>query len=77
MRWYPPIDWLDYHTSKFLDDDISLTQKYSTALYLGVLMISNNEMGPVNSVELATATMFLLLSSILNAQIFGDIAVLI
>ena len=71
------MDWLDYTESKFLDDDISLTQKYSTALYLGVLMISNNEMGPVNSVELATATIFLLLSSILNAQIFGDIAVLI
>ena len=67
MRWYPPIDWLDYTNSKFLDDDISLTQKYSTALYLGVLMISNNEMGPVNSIELLVATMFLLLSSILNA----------
>jgi hypothetical protein len=67
MRWYPPIDWLDYQDSKFLDDDVSLSQKYSTALYVGVLMISNNEMGPVNEIELFAATLFLLLSSILNA----------
>jgi len=47
------------------------------SLYYGVLIISCNELGPVNNIEFFTAIFFLIISCIVNMQIFGDIAVLI
>jgi len=40
-------------------------------------MIGTNEMGPVNLGEIVMASFFLLFSSLLNAQIFGEMAVVI
>ena len=40
-------------------------------------MLGSNEMGPVNVEEMLFCTLCMLTFSILNAQIFGEIAVLI
>jgi hypothetical protein len=46
-------------------------------IYYGVLVLGANEMGPVNFFEMGTSVVFLVVSNILNALIFGDIAGLI
>jgi len=43
-------------------------------LYYGVLILGMNEMGPVNPVEMLYSIFTLLVSALLNALIFGDIA---
>lgn len=45
-------------------------------LYCGVLILGSNEFGPVNEIEMIFLVITLLVSSVLNALIFGDIAVL-
>jgi len=40
-------------------------------------MLGFNEMGPVNKIEMFFCVVTMLSASIINAQIFGDIAVLI
>jgi len=47
-----------------------------TMLYCGVLILGSNEFGPVNEIEMIFLVITLLVSSVLNALIFGDIAVL-
>jgi hypothetical protein len=47
------------------------------ALYHAVLMLGANEMGPVNEEELIFCVATLIITNILNAQIFGEMAVLV
>ena len=74
MKWYPPLDWINYKESKLFTDEISITEKYFISLYNGILIIGFNELGPVNANELALMTLMLLSCAIINAQLFGEIA---
>lgn len=42
-------------------------------LYYGLLILFQNEMGPVNNIEFMAVYAFLLLSIFFNSLIFGDI----
>ena len=44
-----------------------MIEKYFIILYYSVLNIGNNELGPVNIIELGIATILLTFSSIMNA----------
>ena len=44
-------------------------------LYNSVLFLGGNEMGPRNDLELITSTVILIFMAIINAALFGDMAV--
>ena len=77
LTWYPPLDWMNYVDSTLFGDAMGTLHKYLTCLYHAVLMIGNNEMGPVNESDILFNILALLFSSLLNANIFGEMAVLI
>jgi hypothetical protein len=45
--------------------------------YYGVLILGANEIGPVNTLEMLGCTFFLIISALLNAILFGQIADLV
>ena len=75
LMWYPPNDWVDFTETTLLTNESNTFYKYSTQLYYGVLMLMCNEMGPVNDVEMLMSALLILLSKLLSAQFFGEIAV--
>lgn len=75
MHWYPPLDWIDYTHSTFYADlkwDQYLLTFYTSALSLGL-----NEMGPVNEGEMLFCFISLMISLVVNSNLFGEMAVLI
>ena len=48
---------------------------YLMFLYNSVLFLGGNEMGPRNDLELITSTVILIFMAIINAALFGDMAV--
>ena len=77
MQWYPPTEWLSYKDSQLFSDELSLVQKYSTMIYHAILIIGINEMGPCNELEYFVVSVMLITSSIMNSQLFAEIAVII
>jgi hypothetical protein len=76
--WYMPLDWVNFGDSKIFTSELTLFGKrYITMLYYSVLVLGGNEMGPVNEWEMIVAVVFLVISNILNALIFGNIASLV
>ena len=49
--------------------------RYAIFLYNSVLFLGGNEMGPRTSLELAASILILVMLSILNAGLFGEMAV--
>jgi len=76
-QWFPPLDWVNAWDSELFSDDMTIYKKYFTLLYYAILYIGNNEIGPVNSIEIGMCSLLLILSSLLNTQIFGEIAMLV
>ena len=56
---------------------MSILNKYLTMLYYAIEILGSNEIGPVNTIEMIYVTSVLLLSSMLNTQIFGEIVLLV
>jgi hypothetical protein len=77
LKWYPPSDWSNYIESDLFSDENSLAFKFFMSLYTAIMMLGSNEIGPVNKSEIAFCSVCLLISSLINAQIFGEMAVLI
>jgi hypothetical protein len=72
--WIPPLDYLFVKTNIY---DKSNLKKYMTSVYHAVLMLGQNDIGPRDSFQLAFVTIMLLAAAIINANIFGNIAVLL
>jgi hypothetical protein len=51
--------------------------RYYTMLYYAVLNLGSNEFGPVNEIEMLFLTCTLIVSSLFNALIFGDVVGLV
>lgn len=77
LVWYPPTDWVNYTDTKLFDEDTRIFYQILVSLYHGVLMLGSNEIGPVNVEEMGYCVFVLLFMSIVNAQLFGEMAVLI
>ena len=73
--WYPPFDWVEFTKTELLKEESTKLYKYSTQIYYGVLLVMCNELGPVSPEELLASAVLILLSMLLSAQIFGEIAV--
>lgn len=76
-EWYMPLDWHNYVDAGIFTSEYSLWFRYETMVYQAVLNVGINEFGPVNEVEMLFMLSTLIMSSLLNALIFGDVAVLI
>ena len=50
--------------------------KYWNAVYHAVLMLTGNDIGPRGSFQVAFCTVSLLIGAMINANIFGEMAVL-
>ena len=55
--------------------EVSKTQYYLMFLYNSVLFLGGNEMGPRNDIELISSSLILITMAIVNAAIFGAMAV--
>ena len=56
---------------------MTLMKRFSLNLYYGILILGSNEIGPVNSLEMVGCLIFLIISALLNAILFGQIADLV
>lgn len=88
MDWVPPLDFMWYQIYESygdldLFDDVSdiysssVYRKYWMSVYHSVLMLTGNEVGPRTTVEACFAGVTIMLGAIINAYIFGHMAVLI
>ena len=75
MEWYPPNYWVNYLDNAMYDKGIFET--YLLCLYYAIMIHGSNELGPVNKPEMAVMSIFLMISALLNAIVFGDVASLI
>jgi len=78
--WFPPLDWV-YASSYpkiyriYDSSEIGMWHRYLIQLYHSVLFLGGNEMGPRTELELASSVLILVFMSVLNAALFGEMAV--
>ncbi|CAI2372437.1 unnamed protein product [Moneuplotes crassus] len=72
--WLPPLEY------GWKDEDLfqaSTSRQYTTSLYHSMLVLAGNDIAPSSDLAFILQTTLLLLSSIINASIFGNLAVLL
>lgn len=72
--WYMPLDWVNYEEEQLFIPQRDQFFRYTVLLYQALLNLGMNEFGPVNEVEYLYLGTTLIVSAVLNALIFGDIA---
>jgi hypothetical protein len=77
MQYYMPLNWANFVDQTIFTKEYSFWFRYKTMLYLALMMLGSNEMGPVNEVEMVFATVNMIVAALLNTFLFGDIANLI
>lgn len=70
--WIPPLD--EFAASSDLYGKSPFDQ-YMIAIYYSVLMLAGNDMLPRGNLQIVASTIFILIASIINANIFGNLAV--
>jgi len=75
--WYPPLDFIAYWESRLFEEDYGFWMTYTTMLYYALLFLGFNEMAPVTEIQLLYSLLVLLFSSLLNALLFSDMAVIV
>jgi len=70
----PPLDYVWVATTYFED---GIMYKYWMALYHSVLLLTGNDIGPRGSVQVAFVTFFITIGAIINANMFGELAVIV
>jgi CRP-like cAMP-binding protein len=73
-KWIPPLDYV-YITTEIYNE--SALHKYWSSLYHAVLMLGGNDIGPRGTLQLIFLAILLFAGAIINANIFGNIAVLL
>lgn len=74
MKWYPPLDWINYKESEFFTDKISPQKRYFVMLYHAVLFLGLNEIGPVNINEMQFCVIALVTCALLESLLFSEMA---
>jgi len=72
--WVPPLDFLTTKTTLYTNP---IEFKYYISMYTAVLMLGGNEIGPRTAIEIIFICIGLVLCAIINANIFGEMAVLV
>ena len=73
-KWIPPLDYV-FVTTDFYNEDLFF--QYLSSLYHAVLMLTGNDIGPRNEVQLIFLTAALGMGAIINANIIGELAVIL
>ena len=73
-KWSPPFDEAKDETELYQE---SAFYQYITSLYYSVLLLAGNDMLPQGSVQIIFSTIMIFAAAIINANIFGNIAVLL
>jgi hypothetical protein len=63
--------------SDFFDEDITITKRYISSFYSAILLLTANDLGPVGRIQTFTVVLGILCGAIYNANIFGNMALLI
>ena len=66
-----------YVETEIYDDNVKLTTQYGTVLYHSVISFALVEIAPRTKLELASISFLMLISAMVNANIFGIFAVLL
>ncbi|CAI2366862.1 unnamed protein product [Moneuplotes crassus] len=72
--WIPPLD--ENYSNPLIYERHHFYQ-YLTSFYYSVLMLAGNDMAPQGTAQLILSTIFILAASIINANIFGNMAVIL
>lgn len=73
-KWIPPLDYVFVETDLF---EKGPWYQYSLSMYHAVLMLGGNDVGPRGTFQIIFVLSTLILGAIINANIFGNMAVLI
>lgn len=73
-EWMPVLDWVYVKTDLYQQ---TVWRKYWISVYYGIHTFVANEMGPINNVQIIFVTVFLIIGAFINANLFGELAVLI
>jgi hypothetical protein len=63
-------------TFDFYSDD-GFVRRYLSTFYTSILLLTANDLGPVSGFQIGTVAVGILMGSIYNANIFGNMALLI
>ena len=74
QEWIPPLDYVWIETNIYED---SVQMQYWMAFYHSVLVLTGGDIGPRGPFQLAVTAIFLTIGAIINANIFGELAVLV
>jgi CRP-like cAMP-binding protein len=72
--WLPPLDYV-YVKTEFYEKGIDF--QYSSSLYHSVLILTGNDIGPRGIAQLTFCSSAVTLGAIINANIFGELAVIL
>lgn len=70
----PPMDYVWVKTDFYVN---SLSFKYFMCLYHSVLIFGGGDVGPRGSFQLAFVAIFIMIGAIINANLFGQLAVIL
>ena len=73
-KWLPPLDYV-YVVTDFYNETLEF--KYWSSLYHSVLMLTGNDVGPRGDAQLIFWSAAVTLGAIINANIFGELAVIL
>ena len=72
--WVPPLDYMFVETHIFEEEPMF---QYWSSFYHAVQMLAGNEVGPRNTESVVFVAIVLIIGAIINAKIFGNMAVII
>lgn len=72
--WVPPLDFIHVKTNLYNEGTF---KKYFSSVYHAIMMLNGGEVGPRTVIELIFVSVIMLAGAIINANIFGNMAVLI
>lgn len=80
-EWSPPLDFIYASRNEFKRfydmEQVTEFYQYLVSLYVAVLALGGNEMGPRTDVEILFMTLLLITFILLNAYVFGRMTVLV
>lgn len=74
--YYMPIDFVNFPDQELGRTSVKydLWFRYSSMLYMALLVIGSNELGPVNNFEMIYFVGTLIVSAMLNSIVFAEVA---
>lgn len=75
-KWKAALDGPD-PTADYYSNETPFLRKYLTAFYSSILLLTSNDLGPVGRFQTLFVVCCILMGSIANANIFGNMALLI